>query len=271
MVMFCHLLFFHLHFGRRYKNIYESIVVYELFPISLRYEGIPFSSSFRAEGLVAIVTGASAGVGRQTALGLAERGARVYIACRSEQRGRKACAAITARTGNVAVHWLPLDLASFAAVRHFVELFEQRERRLDVLVNNAAVLSADRAARTVDGLDMTMGVNHYGHFLLTALLMPRLRASAGPGHVNVTSNGHGLVSLGKMTTDAKDEAESTADSPMQRYLQSKLANVLFTKELGRRLDVSGKAEDVTVNCVHPGWNMSRLSRHLGAVSVALNR
>lgn len=156
-----------------------------------------------------------------------------------------------------------------------MQLFEQRENRLDVLVNNAAVLSTDATARTADGLDVTMGVNHYGHFLLTALLMPRLRASVGPGRiVNVTSNGHGLVGLGKLTAAvvASDAAASkTLTSPVHRYLQSKLANVLFTKELGRRLDVSGKAEDVTVNCVHPGWNMSRLSQHLGEFSVLLNR
>lgn len=245
-------------------------------------EGFSYSSNFRADGRVAIVTGASGGVGLQTARGLAAHGARVYLACRSEPAALAARDEIIRCTGNKDVHYLHLDLTRLASVREFVREFREREPRLDVLVNNAAVLRADETEQhTVDGLELHMAVNYYGAFMLSALLMDRLRAARSNGItrqpsriVNVASDGHGLVGLQwcKRDADAEEQIEQKNDNyfvgPFQRYLQSKLAMVVFTKELGRRMD---RNEGVTVNCVHPGWNFSELDRHLGLFGRCMTR
>lgn len=218
----------------------------------------------------------------QTARGLAARGARVYLACRSERGAQRAQAEIARCTGNTDVHYLHLDLERIESVREFVRQFRERETHLDVLVNNAAVLRAAAAKgaeqRTGDGLELHMSVNYYGAFMLSALLMDRLRAAKKrgirrhPGRiVNVTSDGHGLVGGGLRRCEEETDDGNGYVRPFRRYLESKLAMVVFTKELARRMKEAGHVNCVTVNCVHPGWNISGLDRHLGVLSRCVTR
>ena len=139
-------------------------------------------------GRTFLVTGANTGIGRATAAGLASRGGRVYLACRSEEKGRASAAAIVAATGNKAVTVLPLDLADLASVRTCAEQFLARDEPLHVLINNGGV--AGRRGITPDGFELAFGVNHLGHFALTTALLDRLAGSAPARVVNVSSYAH---------------------------------------------------------------------------------
>src|SRR5688572_26457449 len=136
----------------------------------------PASPALELRGRVAIVSGANTGIGRVTAASLARSGAHVFLACRSETRGAEVVQAIRAETGNAAVELLALDLASLAGVRRAAASFLQRGLPLHLLINNAGV--AGHRGTTAEGFELTFGVNHLGHFLLTNLLLDRLRASA---------------------------------------------------------------------------------------------
>jgi len=193
-------------------------------------------------GKTVVVTGANSGIGKATATILAKMRATTVLACRDKERGEAAAAEIRAVSKNPEVHLLMLDLASQASVRQFVRDFESRYRRLDVLVNNAGVVLAKREM-TPDGLVKMFAVNYLSQFLLTNLLLPRLVASAPSRIVNVTSALHFNGHLDFKDIQAKNHYRSSTS-----YAQAKLAMVLFTYELARRLRVTG----VTVNCVHPG-------------------
>lgn len=202
-------------------------------------------------GKVCIVTGSNTGIGKETARGLAQRGATVVMACRDVAKAEAARADIAATTGRDDVAVMALDLGSLASVRAFVEAFSARYKRLDVLVNNAGVWTTSRTT-TADGFETTFGVNHIGTFLLTELLRPMLVASA-PSRVVVLSSK--LHYSGKMAWDDL-HAERGSFSGPGAYNQSKLANVLFTKALARRLAGTG----VVVNAVHPGVVATELAR-----------
>lgn len=197
---------------------------------------------------ICIVTGGNSGIGKATVAGLARRGATVVSACRSVDRGEAALAEVAAETGSKALHVMKLDLASLASVRAFAAAFAARFARLDVLVENAGVMTARRQL-TVDGLEMDFGVNHVGHFLLTDLLLPILRESAPSRIVVVSSNLH---ATGKLDCDdlASERAWSGA------YPRSKLANLLFVHSLAKRLVGTG----VVVNALHPGVVSTELAR-----------
>jgi NAD(P)-dependent dehydrogenase (short-subunit alcohol dehydrogenase family) len=191
---------------------------------------------------VVLITGGNSGLGRATATELARRGATVVITARRAERGVEARDAIRAATGGD-VHWVPLDLASFASVRRCAAEVVERFDRLDVLVNNAGALLSARS-ETAEGFETTFGVNHLGHFLLTGLLLDRLRASAPSRVVTVSSTLH-WIAFGLDFTDL--QATRRYDG-MVAYASSKLANVLFTRELARRLEGTG----VTANSLCPG-------------------
>lgn len=191
---------------------------------------------------VCMVTGANAGIGRYTALALAQMGATVVMVCRSQQRGDSARAAITAQSGNPNVALLVADLSSQQAIRELASTFKQQYDRLDVLVNNAGGTFVQRL-ETVDGLEMNFALNHLGYFLLTHLLMDTLKASAPARIVNVASSAHQ-----EGTINFDDLQAQAGYSRSAAYSQSKLANILFTYELARQLEGSG----ITANCVHPG-------------------
>jgi retinol dehydrogenase-12 len=207
-------------------------------------------------GRTCIVTGASSGVGEATALELARRGARVLMVCRHPERGERARGAIARSSGNPAVELLLADLASQAAIRRLATEIRARAPALHVLVNNAGVVNLRRTI-TPDGLETTFAVNHLAYFLLTALLRDRLVASAPARIVNVASEGHRFGRL-----DFDDLQSERSYRWWRAYGTSKLANLLFTFELARRLEGSG----VTANGLHPGAVASRLGHNNGRLA-----
>lgn len=194
-------------------------------------------------GRVALVTGANTGIGLVTARELARRRAHVFIACRSAERARPALDAIRAASSQAQVEALTLDLGDFGSVRHCAADFLARGLPLHLLVNNAGL--AGSRGITASGFELAFGVNHMGHFLLTQLLLERLRASAPARIVTVASRAH-------TRTEGIDwnvlRQSTRTRTGIHEYAVSKLANVWFSAELGRRLAGSG----VTTYALHPG-------------------
>ena len=212
------------------------------------------------KGRVCIVTGANSGIGKETARSLARQGAAVVLACRRVAAGDAAKDEIAARTGNPDLEVLRLDLESHESVRAFVAEFAATHLRLHVLVNNAGIYTAKRRL-TPNGVESTFASNHLGHFLLTNLLLDKLKASAPARIVNVASEASrwGTVHFDDLTLGRRW-------SGFQAYNQSKLANILFTAELARRLAGTG----VSANAVHPGGVRTNWARHgAGAMGVAV--
>lgn len=212
-------------------------------------------SSRHLVGKTVIVTGANAGIGYETAKDLAERGARVILACRSETRGLAARDQITAATGNTDVHYQNLDLASLKSVRSFADNILKSERRLDVLVNNAGCY-ASNFEKTEDGLLVDMQSNHFGPFLLTNLLLPLLKSSAPSRIVNVSSVAHMGAVIDFDNLNAEKETKETY-SKITVYCNTKMCNILMTVELERQLKGTG----VTANALHPGGIATGISAH----------
>ncbi len=206
-------------------------------------------------GRTVLVTGGNTGIGLATARTLAARGARVHLACRTRQKGEAAVAAITAATGNDGVQFLPLDLADLAAVRTAAAQFLALGEPLHVLINNAGV--AGRRGLTSDGFELMFGVNHLGHFALTTALLGCLAESAGSGArvVNVSSDAH-FQAKGIDFALVRRRTRSITGFP--EYAVSKLCNVLFSRELARRLDGTG----VTSYALHPGVVASDIWRRV---------
>jgi NAD(P)-dependent dehydrogenase (short-subunit alcohol dehydrogenase family) len=192
-------------------------------------------------GRTCVVTGATRGIGRATAEGLAGLGAQVVLVCRRRDDGEKVAGEIAARA-QTAPDLVSADLSSQASIRQAASQIRERYPRLHVLINNAGVIPQQRET-TVDGLEMQLAVNHLAYFLLTNLLLPQLKAGAPSRIINVSSGAHTSVSL-----DFDDLQAAREYRPKTVYSRSKLANVLFTYELARRLRGTG----VTVNCLNPG-------------------
>ena len=201
---------------------------------------------------VCLVTGANTGIGLETARGLAALGATVWMTSRDVAKGEAAVADVRGTAKHERVHLLRLDLASTASTRQAGEQFLSSTTRLDVLVNNAGLVLSERRL-TEDGFEMTFGVNHLGHFLLTMLLLDRMKATAtGPGAaqpgsvriVNLSSDAHRQSSGLPWDDLRRDRGYSTISS----YGDSKLANILFSRALAKRLEGTG----ITANAVHPG-------------------
>jgi NAD(P)-dependent dehydrogenase (short-subunit alcohol dehydrogenase family) len=196
-------------------------------------------------GKTVVVTGANSGIGFETASALASMGARVLVTARNADKGRAAVAAITQRLqGEGQVQLVVFDLADLASVRRGAAEILEQASRLDVLVNNAGLVLSERA-ETVDGYEATFATNHLGPFLLTNLLLERITASAPSRVVNVSSTAHNAARKGIPFNDLQS---TTHYRGMRVYGQSKLANILFTLDLARRLEGSG----VTANSLHPG-------------------
>ncbi len=210
-------------------------------------------SSFK--GRVCVVTGANSGIGLETARGLLSRGATVILACRDVQKGEAAKADIIATTKKDAALVMPLDLASLASVRTFAAALSAQFKTLDVLVNNAGLWVTQRQ-QTTDGLELTWGVNHLGPMALTLALVPLLKASPQGRVVTVSSGLHVQGSIRWADVELKQGGFDGGTA----YRQSKLANVMFSNALARRLEGSA----VTSNALAPGLVATQLFRHMGA-------
>jgi NAD(P)-dependent dehydrogenase (short-subunit alcohol dehydrogenase family) len=197
------------------------------------------------QGKTVVVTGGNSGIGLETVEALAGMGARVIVTSRNADKGRAAVADIVQRLGGHAqVQLVVFDLADLSSVRRGAEEILELAPRLDVLVNNAGIVLTERR-ETVDGLEATLATNHLGPFLLTNLLLDRLNESAPSRIVNVASTAHNAARKGMPFDDLQSERRYRG---MRVYGQSKLANMLFTIELARRLD----GTSVTANSLHPG-------------------
>ncbi|XP_057686955.1 retinol dehydrogenase 14 isoform X2 [Corythoichthys intestinalis] len=195
-----------------------------------------------------MLPGGSCGIGKETAVALATRGARVVIACRDADKAAKAVREIKFRSRSLAVVSMELDLANLRSVRDFCKTFLQQEKRLDILINNAAMPGV--LDWTDDGFSMCLGVNHLGHFLLTNLLLGRLKECAPSRVVTLTCSSYKYQKL-----DFRDLNYNLL--PFFTYCRSKLANVYFSQELGRLMQGKG----VTSYAVHPGFVQSDWTCH----------
>lgn len=210
-----------------------------------------FVSNARIPGKVVIITGANTGIGKETAIDLARRGGTIYIACRDDKRGEEALADIRRISGSDNIHFLQLDLASLDSIRDFSRKFHELESHLHILICNAGVMACPKML-TKDGFEMQMGTNHLGHFLLTNLLLDLLKASSPSRIVIVSSSGHKFSGINK-----NDLMAEKSYSKIKQYGQSKLANILFARQLAKNLDGL-----VTANSCHPGVVQTELGRHI---------
>ena len=221
--------------------------------IKVWIQGPKCLSKKRLDGKVVVVTGANTGIGKVCAQELSRRGAKVIMLCRSLERGETAANDIRETEGEILVE--RMDLSSFKSIRECAEKLNQNLDKIDILLNNAGIMACP-LSRTEDGLEMQIGTNHFGHFLLTDLLLPLLH-KGGPGTriVNVSSTAH---ERGQMFFDDIN-FHNIKYEPFKAYSQSKLANVLFSSELAEREAKNG----INVYSLHPGVIATDLGRHMG--------
>lgn len=204
------------------------------------------------QGRVAIVTGASSGLGLETAVALAGAGAKVIMACRNPAKAADALTQVRSRAPNADAVLMTLDLADLVSVRAFAEAFQAQHTRLDLLINNAGVMAIP-LQRTVDGFEMQIGTNHLGHFALTGLLLGRLTGTPGARVVNLASLAHRWTR--QMNLNDLN-FERSRYNKWDAYGKSKLANLLFTFELVRRLERAGSP--LIAAAAHPGYSSTNL-------------
>ncbi len=216
------------------------------------------------EGRLAVVTGANSGIGYVTARELARAGAEVVVTGRDAGRARDAAERLAGEVTGARVRPDLLDLADLASVTGFAHRMEHGGRPVDLLVNNAGVMAVPRRRTTRDGLELTVGINHLGHFALTGRLLPLLLRAPAPRVVTVGS----AIVRGPLA-DLCDLQSTRRYRPLAAYAKSKLAVVLFALELQRRADTAGAR--LTSVVVHPGVSMTGLQRHLARPVRALAR
>ena len=204
-------------------------------------------------GKVAIVTGGNSGIGYETVRILALRGAHVILAARNAIKGEEAVAKILSEDPSANVETQPLDLADLSSIAEFAGAFKEREIPLDLLIKNAGIMAVPKGT-TVDGFELQFGVNHLGHFALTGLLIENLLTQSGGRIVNVASNAHRQGRL-----NFYDLQSTHRYGRMRAYAQSKLANLIFTAELDRRLRRAKKNDTLSV-AAHPGWRIRILGQ-----------
>ncbi|XP_051966790.1 dehydrogenase/reductase SDR family member 13-like [Xyrauchen texanus] len=218
--------------------------------------GARCKSKEKLHGKTVIVTGSNTGIGMATAVDLARRGARVILACRNQIRGEAAVDVVKRESGRKNVVFMQLDLASLKSVRAFAEIFLKTEKRLDILINNAGVYMQ---GTTEDGLGLMFGVNHIGHFLLTNLLLDRMKACAPSRIVTVSAYLHnfGNLDFDCLHTHKEFGVGESGMDVFWIYSHSKLCNVLFTHELAKRL----QGTNVTCYSLNPGFISTELARN----------
>ena len=205
-------------------------------------------------GKVAIVTGANSGIGFETTKGLAAKGAEVVLACRNLEKANLATKEIHSMVRKAKLEIIQLDLADLASVRRFADTFKSKYQSLDLLINNAGIMIPP-FTKTADGFEVQFGANHLGHFALTGLLLDVILATPNARIVNVSSSAH---RMGTGTIDFDNLNAEKGYHPANAYAQSKLANLLFTLELNRKLvEISS---NVIATAAHPGWTVTGLQR-----------
>jgi len=227
----------------------------------MMYDGPDFDDEMDIRGKIVIITGCNTGIGYQTAIEIAKRGAHITMACRSRDKALEAASKIKELSGNKDIFVEELDLSDLKSIRDFALNFTQKSPRLDILINNAGVFMNDRKV-TKDGFEMHFGTNYLGHFYLTHLLLDLLKKSAPSRIVNVSSKLH---QKGKIHWDDLN-LEKCSFGPFTGYGQSKLAIILFTTQLAKHLEGSG----VTAVTLCPGIIKSDGDRYFtGPFGVAL--
>jgi NAD(P)-dependent dehydrogenase (short-subunit alcohol dehydrogenase family) len=207
-------------------------------------------------GRLAVVTGATGGIGWEAALALAGAGAQVILTGRNDAKGEAALRGIRAQHPHARLRYMHLDLASLASVAAFAQQFGREHDRLDLLINNAGVMVPPRRFATQDGFELQLGTNYLGHFALTGHLLPRLRAGTQPRVVNVSSGAHRMLAA----IHFDDLQWERRYRPWRAYAQSKLALLLFAFQLQRRSDAHGWG--LLSNACHPGYARTGL-QHSG--------
>uniref|UniRef100_A0A3Q3VTC2 Uncharacterized protein n=1 Tax=Mola mola TaxID=94237 RepID=A0A3Q3VTC2_MOLML len=203
------------------------------------------------DGKTVVITGANTGIGKETAIDLAKRGAKVIMACRDMERAQAAVKDVIECSDNENVVCMKLDLADSKSIREFTEAIN-KEPKLNILINNAGVMVCPYG-KTADGFEMQIGVNHMGHFLLTHLLIDLIKRSAPARIITVSSMAHSWSSINLEDINSEKNYDKK-----KAYSQSKLANVLFTRSLAKKLEGTG----VTTYSLHPGVVQTELWRHL---------
>ncbi|XP_002735885.1 retinol dehydrogenase 13-like [Saccoglossus kowalevskii] len=219
------------------------------------FKGGVCKSNARLDDKTVLITGANTGIGKETARDMARRGARVIMACRDLDKANKAADEIKQETGNENIVVKKLDLASLKSVRDLAADINKEESQLNILINNAGLMWCPRM-ETEDGFEMHIGVNHLGHFLLTNLLLDLIKKSSPSRIVTVSSMGH---TFAKEINFDDINAEKSYNR-INAYSQSKLANILFTRELSKKL----QGTKVTVYSLHPGAVRTELDRYIPA-------
>jgi len=219
------------------------------------------TTDVQMNGRVCIVTGANSGIGYETSIQLAKHGAHLVMVCRNKQKGEDAKAAID-RVAKGKVDLILADLSSIDEIRRLAKVILDRYKKIHVLINNAGVQYNTRRT-SVDGYEITFAVNYLALFLLTRLLLDRIKASAPARIINIASKAHRFGGL-----DLNDlQWENRRYSGMKTYAAAKIANILFTKDLSERLEGTG----VTVNAVHPGEVLGNAGMENGPVSLFIRK
>ncbi|XP_014668004.1 PREDICTED: retinol dehydrogenase 13-like [Priapulus caudatus] len=219
------------------------------------------SSTARIDGKTIVITGSNTGIGKETGKELARRGARIIIACRNVEKGEEAKKEIQQETNNENIEVMKLDLASLKSVKEFSTQLLEKESKIHILINNAGIMMVDKA-KTEDNFELQIGTNHLGPVLLTMLLLDRMKESAPARIINVSSKFH---AWGSIKWDDFNSEKSY--SKKHEYAQSKLANILFARELSKRIEGTG----VTVNSLHPGVVDTEIGRSLPLINNSIVR
>lgn len=231
------------------------IVIYRKF-----FKGTQFTENAKAKGKVIIVTGASAGIGKQIARELNIRGGKVYMMCRDVEKANSAVRDLAAKYGCDPTRLIVIqgDLANFASVRKFVDEFSNQEEKLDILVNNAGIGYYPKFEKTIDGHEVTFQTNYLGHFLLTQLLLDKLSKSDSPRIVNLSSWLHLYAdNVDEETVESKKKFSKT----LYTYARSKLANAMHAVTLTKKLRERDPTTKIIINACHPGTVDSEFARN----------
>ncbi|XP_054162450.1 retinol dehydrogenase 12-like [Oppia nitens] len=216
----------------------------------------------KLDGKVVVITGANTGIGKRTAYHLSLRGAKVIMCSRDVTKGAIAARDIRAQNPKAVIEVMQLNLSSLSSIRRFAKELKERESKIDILVNNAGVMMCPKMT-TDDGFELQLGTNHLGHFLLTLLLIDTMKTSSDARIITVSSM-HGM--RGQIHFD--DINLDSNYSPLDSYCQSKLANILFTRELAKRLS---DWPNIKAYVLHPGTITTDLFRHLSGITAIIYR